>query len=70
MQSIKIKWLSDKHDCDTCGSSWAEGAEVTMPDGNVLTFTPIAHCFDGQSFDQQYIYEAILRELEYDTYHE
>lgn len=65
MNTIKIEWLHDKHDCDTCGPDWAEGARITMPDERVVTLTPIAHCYDGQSFDQQYVYETILSELGY-----
>jgi hypothetical protein len=62
---IKIKWLSDSHDCDTCGSSYAEGAEITMPDGSVSILPAIAHCYAGESYDSQYVYEAILYKLGY-----
>jgi len=65
MQEIKIKWLSDTYDCDTCGTSWAEGAEITMPDGTISILPAIAHCYDGESYDSTYVYEAILYKLGY-----
>lgn len=62
---IKIKWLSDSHDCDVCGSSFAEGAEITMPDGSVSILPATAYCYGGESYDSQYVYEAILYKLGY-----
>lgn len=65
---IKIQWLSDSDDCSTCGPSYAEGAEITMPDGSVTIFSAIASCYDVESYDSQYVYEAILYKLGYKVY--
>jgi len=70
MQKIKIEWLSDTYECDTCGTSWAEGAEITMPDGTVSVLPAIAHCYGGESYDSTYVYEAILYKLGYKVTYE
>jgi hypothetical protein len=44
LKHIKIEPLSDEYDCDTCGTSWATGYEVTFPDGSSFTLEPQAHC--------------------------
>lgn len=59
---IKIQWLSDEHDCDTCGGSYAEGAKITFEDGE-LKFAPSAHCFGGKSWSESEIYKLILQDL-------
>lgn len=65
MPKIKIKWLSDSHDCETCGYSYAEGAFVTL-DGNVLLdLEPVAHCFDCSHWDCDKVYKLILEKLGY-----
>lgn len=52
-------------DCDTCGSSWAEGARVT---GAVqLEFEAVAHCYGGINTDREDVYKAILAKLGYEV---
>ena len=62
---IKIEWLSDDCDCETCGSSWAEGAIVYMDGQEILTLEPHAACFDGSSWTQAEVYSEILKGLGY-----
>lgn len=60
---INIEWLSDSHDCETCGGSYAEGARVLIDGEPFGDFTPIAHCFDGSNFEREEIFKAILEHL-------
>lgn len=63
MSKIKIEWLSDYHDCETCGGSGAEGAKVYKDDILVLDLTPVAYCFDGTNYDQDDVIKEILKYL-------
>jgi len=61
---IKIKWLLDQHDCETCGSSYATGAQVQVGDTSLL-FEPSASCFVDDSWTEVQVYEKILEHLGY-----
>jgi hypothetical protein len=61
---IKIKWLYDDHDCETCGSSYAEGAVINI-NGKEIELEPLAHCFGGTTYDERKVFETILKELGY-----
>lgn len=63
MFKIEIVWMVDEHDCDTCGSSYAEGARVYFDDVSVLDMEPCAHCFDGNTYTKEQVYNRILVEL-------
>ncbi len=67
---IKIEWLTDKMTCDTCGFSWAEGAKVYFDDKFVIDMQPSAACFDGTSYSDADVYDAILEELGHTVDHE
>ena len=67
LKYIKIEILSDEHDCDTCGSSWATGYEVTFPDGSVESLIPQASCFGGGDYSETDLMELILNKLGYTT---
>lgn len=60
---IKIEWLSDSHDCETCGDSYAEGAKVWIDGELVIDKVPRAHCFDVDSWDNFVIYQEIFHKL-------
>lgn len=64
MTKIQIRWLSDDHDCETCGWSYAEGAEVII-DGVPFPedLTPHAHCFGGAHFTSEEVFQKILEHL-------
>lgn len=71
MASLKIEWLSDCYDnCETCGSSYAEGARVYVDGELALDLAPSAHCFGGAHYDQADVYERILRHLGHEVEHE
>lgn len=61
--SLDIEWMTDEHDCETCGSSWAEGAVVRLGDGVIVELRPHAACYDGASHDSAEVYRAILTSL-------
>lgn len=49
---IEIETSNDTHDCETCGSTWAEGGTVTIDGEVVLDLEPLAHCFGGQNYSE------------------
>lgn len=70
MKSIKIVWLHDSYDCESCGCSYATGAEVYIDGVLVLDFTPTAHCYSSQSYNEDFIYSEIFKHLGYMLYDE
>lgn len=66
---INIEWLSDEHDCETCGSSYSDGAKVTHKGEVIVDMPPIAHCFGGDHHTPEEVYEAIIKHLGYDISH-
>lgn len=63
---LKIELLSDYYDCDTCGSSYSEGARVTLDGVLLLELIPVAHCFGGDNWDEREVFAKILDKLGYD----
>lgn len=59
-----IEHLYDEHDCETCGSSYAEGYIIKMNDVVLVDKTPSAHCFGGDDYSKDNPYKDIL-ELEF-----
>lgn len=64
---IRIERITDSHDCETCGSSWAEGAIVYLDGEILLELLPIAHCYGGDNYYDDIIYAKILEKLGYDV---
>lgn len=64
---ITFERTFDTHDCDTCGTAWAEGANIYLDGEIFLEFIPVAHCFDGTHFDDNFIYAQILAKLGYEV---
>lgn len=63
MSDIRIAWLTDWHDCETCGLSYAEGARVSIDGSVVLEFTPVAHCRGGDNRTDSEVYAALFAYL-------
>lgn len=63
MAHIEIEWLSDEHDCETCGWAFASGARVRQDGELLLELIPFASCFGSDHWDQAEVYDAIFREL-------
>lgn len=64
---IRIEQLFDETDCETCGVSYATGFIVYLDDEKFLEFLPLAACYDGDSFELDYVYGQILAKLGYDV---
>lgn len=62
---IEIEWLSDTDDCDTCGLSWAEGANVHLNNTPLLELVPSAYCRGTIHYDEAEVYRRILVALGY-----
>ena len=67
---INIEWLSDEYECETCGTTYAEGAHVVLPDGTELHLTPTAHCYACTSYGPEAVYAAIFKALGYTLNHD
>lgn len=65
MATIKIVRAYDEHDCDDCGYSTAEGANIYIDGKKVLDLKPIAHCYDGTSYSDMDILKEVLAYLDY-----
>jgi hypothetical protein len=68
MPNIDIKWITDLYHCEACGTSYADGARVSI-EGDVLEFLPSAHCYGGTDYSERTIYDAILRHLGHSVTH-
>jgi len=66
-KELKIQWLVDTHDCDTCGISSAEGAIVSLDGQEILRLEPLAHCYNAIEFRQEDVYKKIFEHLGYTT---
>lgn len=62
---VKIDWLWDDNDCDTCGVNCAGGARVTLNGVPLLELTPVASCFGGEDWSTADVYRLILEKLGY-----
>lgn len=65
MKDIKIEWLEDDCDCETCGWSSASGARVSLGGKIILEKLPRASCFGCDSWYPEDIYRLILEHLGY-----
>lgn len=63
MNKLKIEWLYDEYDCETCGTNWADGANVYYGKELVLSFEPVAHCYSGNNYTEEFIYKKIIEWL-------
>lgn len=63
MAHIRIERTYDSHECDTCGFSMADGARILVDGELKAELIPVAHCFDGTSYEDEEIERAILEAL-------
>jgi hypothetical protein len=63
MTKIKIEWLSDEHECDTCGWTYATGAAVEFDGVPCIDLEPSAYCYDGESYDAEDVFRRIIERL-------
>jgi hypothetical protein len=65
ISKVRIERTSDWHDCVSCGSSHAGGANIYR-DGILLSaLRPVAHCYFGVHWDEDAIMAEVLRLLGY-----
>lgn len=57
---IKIVWLHDYAECETCGGGYAEGARVYLDGELLVEMEPVAHCYGGTHYTQEDVYRRIL----------
>ncbi len=62
---MKIEYVQteDIYYCDTCGYSYAYGAEVYFDDKLAYRFVPRAHCFGGDDIGSDDVYKEIFKLL-------
>lgn len=58
---FEIVFLEDNHNCETCGSDYAEGYVIKKDGVVVVDKTPVAACFDGSRYDQNMAYVELIR---------
>lgn len=63
LSKITIEWLSDSHECETCGHSYADGARISIDGAVALELVPLAACFDGDHFSEEEVYKRIIAHL-------
>ena len=68
---IKVIQTVDHHDCETCGSSYAEGGRIYINEELVYELKPYASCYDNSiyiSYEDlmQKAFELIGYEMEYE----
>lgn len=66
-KEIKITWLEDKHDCDVCGWSYAQGVVVEADGKEILNLEPHAHCYNGDHWEKDAVFFMILEKLGYEV---
>jgi hypothetical protein len=63
-KKLVIKWNQDDHDCETCGGSYAVGAEVTLDGEVIVNKQAVAACYDGSGdVDMEGILAIALEKL-------
>lgn len=63
MTKIVIEWTSDDTDCECCGSSYADGANVVIDGELVIELIPYAHCCGGDHYPRDEVFKRILQHL-------
>ena len=63
MAKVKIECLSDYSDCETCGSSYAQGGRIWINDDLVWAVVPNAHCLGGDAYGLEEILIIALEKL-------
>lgn len=67
MATIKIIRTYDDYDCDQCSGASAEGAIIYIDNKKVLDLEPMAHCYDGTTYNDEDILKAVLHYLNYEV---
>ena len=57
----RIEFMYDSYDCETCGGDYAEGYQIYKDGVMVVDKHPVAHCYDGNFYNQDEAYKDILK---------
>ena len=60
---IEITTNRDTHECETCGTSYADGGTVKVDGELIIDLQAVAHCWGGQSFSQDELLVLALMKL-------
>lgn len=63
MSEVRIERITDSHDCETCGWSYAEGAHIYLDGILVRSCEPSAHCTSPTHWDEEALMGEILSVL-------
>lgn len=66
-KQLEVTLLEDHHDCETCGSAFAQGALVRLNGEVVVDRTPCAHCFGSKSYPLDQVLCEALERLGYEV---
>ena len=61
MARVRIEHLSDSNYCETCGTSYADGARIIVDGQEAVCLEPFADCTDPAHFDSEDILRALLK---------
>ena len=61
--TFRLVETTDSYDCETCGTSWAEGYKVYRDGALWLELKPVAHCYGGDNFTLADALQKIIEEL-------
>lgn len=64
MKRIEIETSSDVYECETCGSSWAEGGVVFVDGKEILRREPLAYCYGASSYSESDLLVMALKKLD------
>lgn len=63
---IEIEWLWDEQDCELCGWTCSKGAIVKLNGEAIIRLEPVAHCYNGVDYSEEFVYKKILDYLGYE----
>ena len=58
--SFDVDHKCDSYECETCGYSYAEGAEIKLNGQEFMLLEPVAHCFGGTSYSETEIASEVF----------
>jgi hypothetical protein len=64
--TITLESTSDTYDCETCGTSWADGFKIFFDGKLAIELKPVAHCCGGDSFTPEDALVEIIKHLGHD----
>lgn len=60
MAEVSVETTWDSHQCETCGSSYADGFKIFVDGKLIKELEPVAHCFNGTFWTEEDVLDAVL----------